>query len=164
MTLSSLLMKAFLIRWAATTLAVAVAVKLTGMHAEGWLPLLFMALFLGVINAVIRPVVMLLSLPFILVTLGFFILIVNALLFWLAGGLVPGFQVDGFGNAFFGSLIVTVVNWLLSTVLKTGDGEFEMRGGNGHFRVRVERNLSEQSPREKVVAGRVVDEPEKLGH
>src|SRR4051794_32106457 len=106
-------MRQFFIRWLVTTLAVAVAVKLTGMHSEGWGPLMLMALLLGIINAVIRPVLLLLSLPFILVTLGLFILVVNALSFWLAGALVPGFHVDGFWQAFFGSIIVSLANWLM---------------------------------------------------
>jgi hypothetical protein len=53
------------------------------------------------------------GLPFIIVTLGFFILVVNTLTFWLAGGLVPGFSVDGFWNAFFGSIVVSIVSWAL---------------------------------------------------
>ena len=73
-------MKTFLTRWFVTTIAVAVAAQITGMHAEGLLPLLIAALLLGFFNAVIRPVLLVLSLPFILVTLGFFILVVNALM------------------------------------------------------------------------------------
>lgn len=116
-------MKPFLIRWLVTTIAVAVASQLPGIHAEGWVPLVFMALFLGVINAVLRPVLLVLSLPFILVTLGFFILIVNTLLFWFAGGLVPGFHVAGFWSAFFGSLVVSIVSWAFSGFVRGSDGQ-----------------------------------------
>ncbi len=119
-------MKPFLTRWFVTTLAVAVAVQLTGMRADGWWPLICAALLLGLINAFIRPVLLLLSLPFILVTLGFFILIVNALTLWAAGGLVPGFEVNGFWNAFFGSIIVSVVSWALSAVFKGSDGKYHI--------------------------------------
>ena len=83
-------MKEFLLRWLVTTIAVAVAVQLTGMQADGWGALAAVALLLGIINAFVRPILMVLSIPFILVTLGFFILVLNALMLWLAGGLVPG--------------------------------------------------------------------------
>lgn len=119
-------MKEFLIRWVCTTIAVAVAVKLTGMQADGTGALLLTALFLGVINAVIRPVMMLLSLPFILVTLGFFILVLNALMLWLAGGIAPGFHVGGFWNAFFGSIIISIVSWFLSIFFKDNDGQYRV--------------------------------------
>lgn len=140
-------MNSFFIRWLVTTLAVAVAVRLTGMHSEGWAPLVAMALVLGIINAIIRPVLLLLSIPFILVTLGLFILVVNALLFWLAGRLVPGFDVHGFWNAFFGSIIVSITNWAMSTVI---------RGNQSQFQILTRREQITASG-EKVVQGRVVE-------
>ncbi len=140
-------MKPFLIRWLVTTIAVAVASKLPGIHTEGWVPLLCMALFLGIINAVIRPILLVLSLPFILVTLGFFILIVNTLTFWLAGGLVPGFSVEGFWSAFFGSIVVSIVSWVFSSFTRSADGQIQ---------VVTQRGL--QEAREKRVEGRVIDE------
>lgn len=139
-------MRPFLIRWFVTTLAVAVAVQLTGLRADGWVPLIGTALLLGIINAFIRPLLLLLSLPFILVTLGFFILIVNALMLWAAGGLVPGFHVDGFWNAFFGSIIVSIVSWALSAVFKGSDGEYH-----------VITHHSQISSGMKRVEGRVID-------
>ena len=140
-------MKPFLLRWLVTTIAVAVAAKLPGIHTEGWMPLVCMALFLGVINAVIRPVLLLLSMPFIIVTLGFFILIVNTLTFWLAGGLVPGFRVDGFWNAFFGSIVVSIISWALSGFV---------RGSDGQMRVLTQQDRI-QAPGEKRVEGRVIE-------
>jgi len=113
----------FLLRWLLTTVAVVVATKLVpGISADGWFALVAAALFLGIVNALVRPVVLLLSLPFILVTLGLFILVVNALLFWLVAGVVPGFQVDGFWNAFFGAIVVSLVNWALSAFFRGSDG------------------------------------------
>ena len=119
-------MRPFLTRWLCTTLAVAVAVQLTGMEATGWLALIGTALFLGIVNAFIRPVLMLLSLPFIILTLGLFIFVVNAALLGLAGALVPGFYVNGFWNALFGAIIVTVVNWGLSLFFKGSDGQYHV--------------------------------------
>ena len=127
-------MKPFLIRWFCTTIAVAVAVKLTDMHAEGWGSLIAAALFLGIINAFIRPVLLLLSLPFILVTLGLFILVVNALMLWLAGSIVPGFHVDGFWNAFFGSIVVSLVSWVLSAVFKDSEGHYQILTHHGQIK------------------------------
>lgn len=140
-------MKSFMIRWLVTTIAVAVAAKLPGIHAEGWSALIGMALFLGVINAVLRPLLLLLSLPFIIVTLGFFILVVNTLTFWLAGELVPGFHVDGFWNAFFGSIVVSLVSWVFSGFTRSSEGEIRV--------LRREDGLP--GSREKQVAGRVIE-------
>jgi putative membrane protein len=134
----------FLIRWLFTTIAVAIAVKLTGMHSDTWVSLVGAALFLGIINAFIRPVLLLLSVPFIIVTLGLFILIVNAMLLWLAGGLVPGFEVGGFWNAFFGAIIVSIVNWALSIVFRGSDGKYHVLTHHGQL---------------KPVEGRVVETP-----
>ena len=139
-------MKAFLTRWLITTVAVAVAVKLTGMQADNSTALIGTALLLGIINAFIRPALLLLSLPFILVTLGFFILVVNALMLWFAGGLVPGFHVGGFWNAFFGSIVVSVVSWVLSAFFKGSDGQYH-----------VITHHSEVSGRMKRVEGRIID-------
>jgi putative membrane protein len=119
-------MQPFLIRWFCTTIAVAVAVKLTGMQAANFGSLLGTALFLGIINALIRPVLLLLSLPFIVLTLGFFILIVNTGMLAIAGGLVPGFVVGGFWNAFFGSIIVSIVSWALSLFFQGSDGRYHL--------------------------------------
>lgn len=97
-----------------TTLAVGAAVELTGMRTEGLFPLLTVSLFLGILNALVRPVLLLLSLPFILLSMGIFILVVNGLLLWIVGSLVPGFHVDGFWQAFFGATVVSFVSWLLN--------------------------------------------------
>lgn len=116
-------MKPFLIRWLITTLAVAVATQLTGMESAGVFPLIGAALLLGIVNAFIRPVLLLLSFPLILVTLGFFILVINALLLWAVGsGMVPGFQVESFWQAFFGAILISIVSWLLSAFFKGSDG------------------------------------------
>ncbi len=127
-------MKAFLTRWLITTIAVAIAAQLTGMTYESLGSLAVVALLLGIVNALVRPVLLLLSLPFIILSLGFFILVVNALLMWLVGNLVPGFHVGGFSHAFFGALIVSIVNWSLSAFFQTSDASVRVtthhtRGG-----------------------------------
>jgi len=80
------------------------------------------SLLLGIVNAFIRPVLLLLSLPLILVTLGIFILIINALMLKIVGQIMPCFQVPGFWRAFFGAIIISIVSWLLSAFFRGSDG------------------------------------------
>jgi putative membrane protein len=78
---------------------------------------LLVALVLGLINAVLRPLLILLTLPVTLLTLGLFIFVINALLFQLAGNLVDGFNVGGFASALIGSIVYSLISWALSTLL-----------------------------------------------
>ncbi len=119
-------MKAFVIRWLITTVAVFIAAPIAGIRYEGAGCLLGASLLLGIVNAFIRPVVLLLSLPFILFTLGFGILIVNALMLKLVGSIVPCFQVDTFGSAFWGALLISIVSWLLSAFFKDSSGRVQI--------------------------------------
>jgi putative membrane protein len=87
------------------------------------LPLLLVSLILGVISSFVKPVVTFFSIPFIVLTLGLFLLVINALMLmltaWIAGALDLGFHVEGFWNALWGSLIISFVNWFISiSVLK----------------------------------------------
>ena len=77
---------------------------------------------LGVVNAVIRPVVLVLTLPINLLSLGLFTLVINAAMLRLVSLLVPGFVLEGFGSAFFGALMVSFVSWLLNLFV-AGDGK-----------------------------------------
>ena len=85
--------------------------------------LLGASLLLGIINAFVRPVLLLLSIPFIVVTMGLFILVVNALLLMLVATMIPSFSVDGFWSAFFGAIIISIVSWLLSSFFRSSDGK-----------------------------------------
>jgi putative membrane protein len=78
---------------------------------------LVVALVLGLINVLLRPILVLLTLPVTLITLGLFILVINALLFQFAAWLLKGFEVSGFWSAFFGSLLYSVISWLLSALV-----------------------------------------------
>ena len=80
------------------------------------------ALLLGILNAFVRPVLLILSAPLILVTLGFFILIVNSLLLWFVPNIVTGFHVDSFGSAFWGAIVIGIVSWILSAFFRGSDG------------------------------------------
>jgi len=117
-------MSAFIIRWLITTVAVFAAEKLLpGISCASWGSLIGASLLLGIINALVRPVLLILSLPFILVTMGLFIFVVNALMLMLVAAIIPGFNVDGFWWAFFGSVIISVVSWLFSAFFRGSDGK-----------------------------------------
>jgi len=86
----------------------------------GWTSLLIAAVLLGVVNAIVRPVVVVLTLPFTVVTLGLFLLVVNAAMLGLVGWLLDGFVVNGLWAGIFGSVVVGVVSWLGHLLI--GDG------------------------------------------
>jgi putative membrane protein len=75
------------------------------------------ALVLGLVNTLIRPLLVLLTLPVTVLTLGLFILVINGLLFWAVGSFVPGFQVAGFWPGVIGALVYSVISWLLSAAI-----------------------------------------------
>lgn len=75
------------------------------------------ALVIGLVNALLGPILHLLSLPLTILTLGLFSLVINALLFWLAATIVPGFNVSGFGPAFWGGLVFWVVSWITNSLI-----------------------------------------------
>ncbi len=81
-----------------------------GVHVQDFGSALLGALILGFVNAVVRPLMVLLTLPFTILTFGLFLLVVNAFMLWLMAALVPGIRVQGFGPAFLGSLVLTLLN------------------------------------------------------
>ena len=113
----------FRLRIVLNILAIAAAAWIVpGVRLSGPLPAIAAGVLLGVVNALIRPVLLLLTLPLTLVTLGLFILVVNAVCFALTAALVPGFDLGGFRAALLGSLIVTVVSWVLNGLFPQGRG------------------------------------------
>ncbi len=103
-----------LLRWVLNALALMlIALLLPGMHV-GFGSALIAALVIGIINAVLRPIIVLLTLPVTLVTLGIFLLVINALLFWLASAVVPGFRVDSFWTALFGSVLYSILTGIIT--------------------------------------------------
>jgi len=94
-----------------------VAYLLKGIHVNGFGSALIAALVLGLVNTLIRPILVILTLPVTLLTLGLFIFIINALLFLFVGNLLAGFQVASFGAALLGSILYSVISWLLSSLL-----------------------------------------------
>ncbi len=109
-----------LLVWLVDTLAlIAVAYLVPGISVEGFGTALLAALLLGLVNAVIRPVLVILTLPVTILTLGLFILVINGLLFWAVASLVEGFRVSGFWSGFFGAIAFSLVSWLLSSLVQT---------------------------------------------
>jgi putative membrane protein len=112
----------FALRLLATALAVLLAGFVNiGIHVDAQSPLLaalVFAIILGLLNAFLRPILLLLTLPLNLLTLGLFTLVVNAIVFWLASRFDVGIQVDSFSAAFLGALLVSVVSFVASRVLK----------------------------------------------
>lgn len=115
-----------LIRWAITAFSLFVAAWLVPgirVEREAWTIFAVMAGILGLVNAIIRPVLKLLSCPLIILTLGLFVLVINGITLWLASAIAVswfhvGFYVDGFWAAFLGALIVSLVSVLLTTLVK----------------------------------------------
>ena len=103
----------FFVRVLLNGLAIVLAGSIVpGINVDGLLPALAAGVALGLVNALIRPIVVLLTLPITLLTLGLFLLVLNGLSFWLVSAVVPGFHVAGFWPAMGGALLVTVVSWL----------------------------------------------------
>src|SRR5881398_2393306 len=116
-------MRSFVFRWLTTAVAVMVAASvLHGIRYDSVGSLIGAALLLGILNAFVRPVLLLLSAPLILLTLGFFILVVNGLMLLIVPRIVTGFHVDSFGSAFWGAIVISLVSWLLSAFFRGSDG------------------------------------------
>jgi putative membrane protein len=107
----------FLIHWLVVMIALAVtAWLLPGVNVQSFVALALGGLVLGLVNALVRPVLHVLSLPITLLTLGLFIFVVNGVAFGLAAFLTPGFTVSGLWQAILGSVLVSVVSWILGAV------------------------------------------------
>ena len=95
----------------------AVAYLMPGVAVSSFASALVAALILGLVNAVIRPVLFLLTLPVTILTLGLFIFVLNGLLFWFVGSYIQGFFVAGFWSGVFGAIVFSLISWLLSALL-----------------------------------------------
>jgi putative membrane protein len=108
-------MVGFLVRLAISALGLWLAQKIVpGIDIEGTGTLVAAALLLGIVNALVRPLAILLTLPITVLTLGFFLLVVNAAMFGLVAALLDGFHVSGFGAALLGSIVVGLTGWVAS--------------------------------------------------
>lgn len=128
-------MKGLFLRWLILTAAIYLAARfIDGIEVRGFMPAFLAAAALGVLNALLRPVLIILTLPLNILTLGLFTFVINALLLKMASGVIPGFEVHGFWPALFGALIISLVSWLLSSFI-SDRGRVEVidlkrKGGN----------------------------------
>lgn len=109
----------FVIRMGANAIAILLIAYLLPavMSADGPMAALAAAFVLGLVNAIVRPLLVLLTLPVTVVTLGIFLLVINGLLLWLVSAIVPGFHVNGFLGAVAGSLLISAISWILTRVV-----------------------------------------------
>lgn len=122
-----------LVRWLVLALGVMIATKIVpGIGVDDSRTLLVVVLLLSFFNAILKPLLVLFTLPFILVTMGLGVIVINALLFLLVGRLVQGFHVDGFWAALLGSIVVSITTLLVSAFTKSnGKAKTDGRGNDG---------------------------------
>lgn len=126
-------LKKFLASWAINTLAVGLAGLIMHNHIHYQKPVYLLAasLLLGILNAVLKPIIMFLALPLLVFTLGLFMFVINALLLYFVGFLLhPYFSVDTFWSAFRGALIISIVSVVLNFLTGVSNSRIEIRRGN----------------------------------
>jgi putative membrane protein len=119
-------MTGILIRWIILTVSIiASAYAIEGIHVSGFFAAFFAAAVLGILNAALRPILILLTLPINILSLGLFTFIINAFLLKMVSGVIPGFDIRGFWPAILGALVISVVSWLLNSLIgERGQVEF----------------------------------------
>ena len=123
-------LKKFLQTWLINTVAVLVAAQLvSGIHYDSRTGLIVATLVLGILNAFLRPLLLFLALPFLIVTLGLFTIVINALLLYWVGNLVTHFHVDSFWSAFWGALIISIVSLFLNALIGVRQARIVVRRG-----------------------------------
>ena len=109
----------FVLAWVVNTLAlIAVAYLMPSITVSSFGAALIAALVLGLVNAIVRPVLVLLTLPVTILTLGLFIFVLNGLLFWMVASWLEGFHVAGFWSGVLGAILFSIVSWLLSALVQ----------------------------------------------
>ena len=111
-------MKGILIRWLILTASITfTSYVIEGIYVKGFFSALLAAAILGILNAFFRPFLILLTLPINILTMGLFTFIINAMLLKMVSGVISGFEVYGFWSAVFGSLLISIVSWILSSFI-----------------------------------------------
>jgi putative membrane protein len=108
----------FLLTWLLAAVSLIITAKLVpGFVITSFVAALIASVILGLVNAIVRPILVVLTLPITIVSLGLFLFIVNAITIWLAGYLTPGFDVNGFIPALIGSIVLTIVSSVLNRLV-----------------------------------------------
>ncbi len=119
-------MSEIFLRWLTSTAAIIfTSYLLSGIHVNGFPAAFFAAAMLGILNALFRPIALLITLPINILTLGLFTFVINALMLEMASGVISGFEVHGFGSAVLGSFLISVISWVLNSF-------FDRRGTRRH--------------------------------
>ena len=131
-------MYGIVIRWLILAFAIIVtSYLLDGIYVSGFISAFFAAAILSMLNAFFRPILLILTLPINVLSLGFFTFVINALMLLMVSGVIPGFNVSGFWSAVFGSLLISLVSWGLTSFIgergtvqyidlkKTGENKWE---------------------------------------
>jgi putative membrane protein len=111
-------MAGILFRWLALTAAITIAAYLLdGIHISGFFSAFFAAALLSILNALFRPIALIITLPINVLTLGLFTFVINALMLKMASAVIPGFNVQGFWTAILGAMIISLISWLLNSFI-----------------------------------------------
>lgn len=111
------------ITWLINAIAlIALPYLFKSISVDSFMTALIVAVVLGLINTLIRPILVILTLPVTLLTLGLFIFVINGLLFWAVGSFLPGFHVDGFWSGVFGAIVYSIISWALASLLMPKKG------------------------------------------
>ena len=111
-------MNGFFFRWMILTVAILVTSYLMdGIHVSGFFSAFFAAAILGILNAFFRPILLVLTLPINILSLGLFTFVLNAVLLMMVSGVIPGFDVDGFWSGLFGSLLISLISWIITSFI-----------------------------------------------
>lgn len=128
-------MRGLFLRWLLLTFAIIITSYMVGgIYVAGFFPAFFAAAVLGILNALFRPILLIITLPINVLTLGLFTFVINAILLKMVSGVVPGFYVHGFWSAVFGSIIISLVSWFLTSLVNEQGQisyiDLKRRGGN----------------------------------
>jgi putative membrane protein len=111
-------MKGIFLRWLILTFSIiATSYLIDGIQVSGFVSAFFAAAILGILNAFFRPILFILTLPVNILSLGLFTFVINALMLMMVSGVISGFEVYGFWSAVFGSLLISLVSWLLTSFI-----------------------------------------------
>jgi putative membrane protein len=111
-----------ILKWLIMTISIGIAAHLMpGVFVDGFFSALWVALFLGVINVLVKPILIIITLPINILTLGLFTFVINALMVLFASAVIKGFEVRGFWAAMLFSIVLSIINYLLNALLKPGD-------------------------------------------
>ncbi len=111
-------MNGFFFRWMILTVAILViSYLMDGIHVSGFFSAFFAAAILGILNAFFRPILLVLTLPINILSLGLFTFVLNAVLLMMVSGVIPGFDVYGFWSGLFGSLLISLISWIITSFI-----------------------------------------------